>query len=128
MSRAATPALAALIAAGVPHQVLAYQHDARAESYGEEAVAALAGQHDLLAEQILKTLIVAGPSGLAVRCKLSLTAAAAAGDRHRRRVPGHRRPVTSIPCPTPLRTASPPPFTDCLPNAAPAPRTICSTR
>ena len=83
MSRAATPALAALIAADVPHQVLAYQHDARAESYGEEAVAALAGQHDLLAEQILKTLIVAGPSGLAVAvlpvpCKLSLKAAAAA--------------------------------------------------
>ena len=83
MSRAATPALAALIAAGVPHQVLAYQHDARAESYGEEAVAALAGQHDLVAEQILKTLIVAGPSGLAVAVlpvpwKLSLKAAAAA--------------------------------------------------
>ena len=83
MTRAATPAIAALIAAGVPHQVLTYQHDARAESYGEEAFAALAGQHNLVAEQILKTLIVAGPSGLAVAVlpvpwKLSLKAAAAA--------------------------------------------------
>lgn len=83
MTRAATPAIAALIKAGVPHEVLTYHHDARAESYGEEAVAALASQHDLVAEQIFKTLIIAGPSGLAVAIlpvpsKLSLKAAAAA--------------------------------------------------
>ena len=43
VTRAATPAIAALIAAGVAHEVLTYHHDARAQSYGEEAVAALAG-------------------------------------------------------------------------------------
>lgn len=83
MTRAATPAIAALIAAGVPHEVLAYHHDSRAESYGEEAVTALAGQHEVVADQIFKTLIVAGPPGLAVAVlpvpsKLSLKAAAAA--------------------------------------------------
>ena len=83
MTRAATPAIAALVAAGVPHEVLTYHHDARAESYGEEAVAALAGEQALVPDQIFKTLIIAGPSGLAVAvlavpCKLSLKAAAAA--------------------------------------------------
>ncbi|HPX38314.1 MAG TPA: aminoacyl-tRNA deacylase [Mycobacterium sp.] len=88
MSRAATPAIAALVAAGVPHEVLTYHHDARAESFGEEAVAALADEHGLLPEQIFKTLVIAGPSGLGapklgiavvpVPCKLSLKAAAAA--------------------------------------------------
>ena len=83
MTRAATPAIAALVAAGVPHEVLTYHHDARAESYGEEAVAALAGDHGLAPDQIFKTLIIAGPSGLAVAVlpvpsKLSLKAAAAA--------------------------------------------------
>ncbi len=83
MSRAATPAIAALIAADVPHEVLSYHHDPRAESFGAEAVAALAGRHGVVAEQIFKTLIVNGPSGLAVAvlpvpCKLSLKAAAAA--------------------------------------------------
>lgn len=83
MSRAATPAIAALIAADVPHEVLSYHHDARAESFGDEAVVALAGRHGVVAEQIFKTLIVNGPSGLAVAvlpvpCKLSLKAAAAA--------------------------------------------------
>ncbi len=83
VSRASTPAIAALIAADVPHEVLTYRHDARAESYGEEAVAALAGSHGLAPEQIFKTLILAGPSGLAVAVlpvpyKLSLKAAAGA--------------------------------------------------
>ncbi|MCW1957355.1 MAG: aminoacyl-tRNA deacylase [Mycobacterium sp.] len=83
MTRAATPAIAALIAAKVPHELLTYHHDPRAQSYGEEAVAALAGDHDVVAEQIFKTLIVTGPSGLAVAVlpvpyKLSLKAAAAA--------------------------------------------------
>lgn len=83
MRRSATPAIAALVAAGVPHEVLTYTHDARAESFGEEAVAALAGEYGLVPEQILKTLVVAGPSGLGVAvipvpAKLSLKAAAAA--------------------------------------------------
>lgn len=86
--RAATPAIAALVAAGVPHEVLSYQHDARAESYGEEAVAALAGRHGLVPEQIFKTLIIAGPSGLAVAVlpvpsQLSLKSAASALGWHK---------------------------------------------
>lgn len=88
MSRAATPAIAALVAAGVAHEVLTYHHDARAESFGAEAVAALAERFGLLPEQIFKTLVIAGSagpgsSGLAVTVvpvpsKLSLKAAAAA--------------------------------------------------
>jgi len=83
VSRAATPAIAALIAADVPHDVLAYHHDPRAESYGQEAVEALADGHGVVADQVLKTLLVAGPSGLGVAVlpvpsKLSLKAAAAA--------------------------------------------------
>lgn len=83
MRRSATPAIAVLVAAGVPYEVLTYTHDARAESFGEEAVAALAGEYGLVPEQILKTLVVAGPSGLGVAvipvpAKLSLKAAAAA--------------------------------------------------
>ena len=40
MARAATPAIAALVAAGVPYEVLTYHHDPRNESFGDEAVAA----------------------------------------------------------------------------------------
>jgi Cys-tRNA(Pro)/Cys-tRNA(Cys) deacylase len=83
VARAATPAIAALVAAGVPHQVLAYHHDPRSESFGDEAVAALAATTDVSAEQVFKTLVVAVPKGLAVAVlpvpyKLSLKAAAAA--------------------------------------------------
>ena len=39
MARAATPAIAALVAAGVEHEVLAYRHDPRSDAYGDEAVA-----------------------------------------------------------------------------------------
>jgi hypothetical protein len=42
MARAATPAIAALLTAEVPHQVLQYQHDPRNESFGEEAIEELA--------------------------------------------------------------------------------------
>ncbi|MCP9273866.1 YbaK/EbsC family protein [Mycolicibacterium arenosum] len=83
MARAATPAIAALVAAGVPHDVLKYDHDPRAESFGEEAVAELAAKVGVAPAQILKTLVVALPSGLGVAvlpvpAKLSLKAAAAA--------------------------------------------------
>ncbi|CAN3127854.1 aminoacyl-tRNA deacylase [Mycobacterium sp. smrl_JER01] len=83
MARAATPAIAALVAAGVPHDVLRYRHDPRAASFGEEAVAELAREGALVPAQILKTLMVALPTGLAVAVlpvpsKLSLKAAAAA--------------------------------------------------
>lgn len=83
MPRAATPAIAALLAAGAAHEVLRYHHDPRAESFGDEAVAELAAAHGLAPEQIFKTLILAVPHGLAVAVlpvpsKLSLKAAAAA--------------------------------------------------
>lgn len=80
--RAPTPAVAALQAAGVPHELLEYHHDPRNHDFGAEAVAALTGA-DVAAEQILKTLVLTLPSGLAVAvlpvpAKLSLKAAAAA--------------------------------------------------
>ncbi len=60
-----------------------YPHDPRVESFGEEAVAALADREGVQPGQILKTLVVAMPSGLGVAVlpvpsKLSLKAAAAA--------------------------------------------------
>jgi Cys-tRNA(Pro)/Cys-tRNA(Cys) deacylase len=81
--RAATPAIAALVAANVPHDVLQYHHDPRAESYGEEAVAALAAANGVEPAQVFKTLVIALPKGLGVAVlpvpeKLSLKAAAAA--------------------------------------------------
>jgi Cys-tRNA(Pro)/Cys-tRNA(Cys) deacylase len=83
MARAATPAIAALVAAGVPHDVLQYHHDPRAQSFGDEAVTELAATVGVAAEQIFKTLVIALPKGLAVAVlpvpsKLSLKAAAAA--------------------------------------------------
>ncbi|MCV7280070.1 aminoacyl-tRNA deacylase [Mycolicibacterium flavescens] len=83
MPRAATPAIAALLAAGVPHEVLQYHHDPRAESYGEEAVEALARDTGVEPAQVFKTLVIALPRGLGVAvlpvpARLSLKAAAAA--------------------------------------------------
>jgi Cys-tRNA(Pro)/Cys-tRNA(Cys) deacylase len=83
VARAATPAIAALLAAEVPHQVLQYQHDPRNESFGEEAAAELAQVEGVNPEQVLKTLVIALPKGLAIAVipvpsKLSLKAAAAA--------------------------------------------------
>jgi Cys-tRNA(Pro)/Cys-tRNA(Cys) deacylase len=80
---AATPALAALIAAGVPHEVVKFEHDPRDLSFGVEAVLALTKTGTIAAEQIYKTLIIAVPNGFAVAIlpassKLSLKAAAAA--------------------------------------------------
>jgi Cys-tRNA(Pro)/Cys-tRNA(Cys) deacylase len=83
MARAATPAIAALLAAEVPHEVLQYKHDPRHESFGEEALEELAGVDGVDPAQVFKTLVVALPKGLGVavlpvRSKLSLKAAAAA--------------------------------------------------
>jgi Cys-tRNA(Pro)/Cys-tRNA(Cys) deacylase len=83
VASAATPAIAALVAAGVPHQVLRYHHDPRAESFGDEAADELAATAGVVAEQVFKTLVIALPNGLAVAVlpvpsKLSLKAAAAA--------------------------------------------------
>jgi len=80
---AATPALAVLIAAGVPHEVVKFGHDPRQYSFGVEAVGALTKAGGIAAEQIYKTLIIAVPDGFAVAIlpassKLSLKAAAAA--------------------------------------------------
>ncbi|WP_425572503.1 aminoacyl-tRNA deacylase [Mycolicibacterium poriferae] len=71
------------MAAGAPHTVVQYPHDPRVESFGEEAVAALADREGVQPGQILKTLVVAMPSGLGVAVlpvpsKLSLKAAGAA--------------------------------------------------
>jgi len=83
VARAATPAIAALVAAGISHRVLQYRHDPRAQSFGDEAVDALAADEGVDAAQILKTLVMAVPGGLAVAVlpvpdRLSLKAAAAA--------------------------------------------------
>jgi Cys-tRNA(Pro)/Cys-tRNA(Cys) deacylase len=80
---AATLALAALTATGVPHEVVKFEHDPRSRSFGDEAVRALMAASDVAAEQIYKTLIIAVPDGFAVAVllassKLSLKAAAAA--------------------------------------------------
>ena len=83
MARAATPAITALLAAEIPHEVLRYQHNPNNESFGDEAVDELAGQGGVDPAQIFKTLVVALPKGLAVAVlpvpsQLSLKAAAAA--------------------------------------------------
>lgn len=83
MARAATPAITALLAAEIPHEVLRYHHDPLVESFGDEAVNELAGAGGLDPDQIFKTLIVTLPNGLAVAVlpvgsQLSLKAVAAA--------------------------------------------------
>ena len=83
VARAATPAIAALLAAEVPHDVLHYSHDPRNLSFGEEAVERLAQAEGVNPEQVFKTLVIALPKGLAVAVipvasKLSPKAVAAA--------------------------------------------------
>jgi Cys-tRNA(Pro)/Cys-tRNA(Cys) deacylase len=77
---ASTPATKVLAAAKIPHQVHAYDHDPRVQSYGEEAAEAMG----VPAKQVFKTLLVELADGklavavLPVSDKLSLKAAAAA--------------------------------------------------
>lgn len=84
MAAASTPAIKALVQAKVDHRVHAYPHDPHHDSYGAEAVEALAEQLGVTAGQIFKTLVIElGSGGLAVAVlpvptKLSLKAAAAA--------------------------------------------------
>ncbi|GAB1816422.1 YbaK/EbsC family protein [Mycobacterium sp. MUNTM1] len=83
MAGAATPGIAALVKAGVPHDVLTFEHDRREQSFGAEAVRALTEAAGIEPGQIYKTLIIAVPDGLAVAivpatARLSLKAAAAA--------------------------------------------------
>jgi Cys-tRNA(Pro)/Cys-tRNA(Cys) deacylase len=80
---AATPGIAALVKAGVPHEVLTFDHDRREGSFGAEAVNALTEAAGIDPGQIFKTLIITVPGGLAVAivpatARLSLKAAAAA--------------------------------------------------
>ncbi|WP_077100099.1 YbaK/EbsC family protein [Mycobacterium terramassiliense] len=82
MGGAATPGIAALVRAGVAHQVVKFSHDPRGPSFGLEAVHALSGA-GVAPDQIYKTLVIAVPDGLAVAvlpapARLSLKAAAAA--------------------------------------------------
>ncbi|GAA1480030.1 Cys-tRNA(Pro) deacylase [Gordonia sinesedis] len=84
----ATPAITALTRAGIAHTVHRYRHDPRTEAYGAEAVAALADELGVAAEQVFKTLVVAlsgttgsarlGVAVLPVPATLSLKATAAA--------------------------------------------------
>lgn len=83
MAAAATPAIAALVKAGVPHEILTFDHDRQQQSFGAEAVDALTAAAGIEPGQIYKTLIIAVPDGLAVAivpatARLSLKAAAAA--------------------------------------------------
>lgn len=75
-----TPAIDQLVAAGIEHQVLAYEHDPDAESYGLEAAEALG----LDPSTVFKTLVVTDPDGslavgvVPVAARLDLKAMAAA--------------------------------------------------
>jgi len=80
---AATPALAVLIEAGVPHEVVTFDHDPRVHIFADEAVQELTRDGAVEPEQIYKTLVIAIPDGLAVAivpalARLSLKAAATA--------------------------------------------------
>ena len=66
MARAATPAIAALVAANIPHSVLQYDRDPRNQAYGAEAVAELSAAAAVSPEQIYRTLVLSIPTGLAV--------------------------------------------------------------
>lgn len=84
MAGASTPAIRTLTAAKVTHRVHSYTHDPRSDSYGTEAVDALAADLGLEAAQIFKTLVIELSTGtlavavLPVPNSLSLKAAAAA--------------------------------------------------
>ncbi|TQM30923.1 Cys-tRNA(Pro) deacylase [Nocardia bhagyanarayanae] len=84
MAGASTPAIRTLTKAGIAHRVHSYAHDPRADSYGAEAVDALAAELGVHAAQIFKTLVVELSTGvlavavLPVPNTLSLKAAAAA--------------------------------------------------
>jgi Cys-tRNA(Pro)/Cys-tRNA(Cys) deacylase len=83
MAGAPTPGIAALVKAGVPHEIVKFGHDPRERSFGVEAVHALTKAGGVVPEQIFKTLVVTATGGLAVamvpaQARLSLKAVAAA--------------------------------------------------
>ena len=59
---APTPAITALVRAGIDHRVHSYEHDPAVESYGDEAVAAMGVE----AGRVFKTLIASTGTGLVV--------------------------------------------------------------
>lgn len=59
---AATPAIAALLAAGIVHEVRSYEHDPATSSFGAEAAALLGVEP----ARVLKTLVVAAGAELVV--------------------------------------------------------------
>lgn len=84
MAAGATPAIRALVTAGADHTVHGYDHDPRTDSYGSEAVGALAARLQVAPAQIFKTLVLQLSTGalavavLPVPRTLALKAAAAA--------------------------------------------------
>ncbi|MDI9917130.1 Cys-tRNA(Pro) deacylase [Rhodococcus sp. IEGM 1379] len=84
MAGTATPATTLLEKSKTPHHIHSYDHDPRAESFGDEAVAALSSSTGVEAAQIFKTLVIKLDTGklavavLPVPAKLSLKAAAGA--------------------------------------------------
>jgi len=80
----ATPATAALQAAGVPFEVHQYRHDRRSTDYGAEAIAQMGTALGVAPEQIFKTLVLdlgerrLGVAVIPVPARLSLKAAAKA--------------------------------------------------
>jgi Cys-tRNA(Pro)/Cys-tRNA(Cys) deacylase len=84
MATGATPATTLLDRANVAHVVHRYQHDPRSDSFGTEAVDALAADLGVQAAQVFKTLVIELSGGalavavLPVPDKLSLKSAAAA--------------------------------------------------
>ena len=84
MSGASTPAIRMLIQNKVDHRVHSYTHDPRSDSYGAEAVNALAEKLGVEPEQIFKTLVIELSTGdlavavVPVARTLSLKAGAAA--------------------------------------------------
>lgn len=84
MSASATPATTLLIRRGIDFTTHTYEHDARAGSFGDEAVAALSTDLDIDPRQVFKTLVLRTKVGslvvavLPVPESLSLKAAASA--------------------------------------------------
>lgn len=84
MPAAPTPAIALLIRSKVDHRVHSYDHDPRAESYGNEAADILTPRLGVTSEQIFKTLVVQRSDNslavavLPVTTTLSLKSAASA--------------------------------------------------
>jgi Cys-tRNA(Pro)/Cys-tRNA(Cys) deacylase len=79
-----TPATALLVRTGVPYTLHPYRHDARAESFGEEAAAALGIDPARIFKTLIATVdgtLVCGVVPVARRLDLKALAAAVGGKR-----------------------------------------------